>query len=416
MLLQRGVCVCTMATTKSWNIVCCSDLGRPFPVLVTDPSKWTEGDLRREIFLKYSIPGEELTVYCNQQVLPEGKPLQDCVGLRNGMAVVAVVKPFVINVYSPDRDASLKIEIPRRELRETTVSSLLQEICFRFAFQKCENDVVMVAGKFITCNKSVKISEVTEITHNCLITYTRLCCFSVPSVESYRFLKKYLHVHLPFTTDKKFALTEGFFGKKVEEVESFQWFMSWSVIVQKFNGSKEKVTLKNPMTLPVFKLREAVKDAVSVPTHQQRLVLGETVLEDWDNEGEALLVTHYPGFYDGVTLYLIQLTEGIHVKIALNKKVFSDSKPPAYINIPSPTHFMINLLGAILHDCPVKRSTWFSENEGMKKQCNCKLFVCSSTTNDFVPCSNEPVSSVEWITDGCTLTLRRPAYTAIGRS
>ena len=45
-----------MAATKSWNIVCCSDLIRPFPVLVTDPSKWTEGDLRREIFLKYSIP------------------------------------------------------------------------------------------------------------------------------------------------------------------------------------------------------------------------------------------------------------------------------------------------------------------------------------------------------------------------
>ena len=41
------------------------------------------------------------------------------------MAVVAVVKPFVINVYSPDHDASLKIEIPRRELKETAVSFLL---------------------------------------------------------------------------------------------------------------------------------------------------------------------------------------------------------------------------------------------------------------------------------------------------
>ena len=404
MLLQRGVCVYSMAATKSWNILCCSDLGRPFPVLITDPSKWTEGDLRREIFLKYSIPEEEITIYCNQQVLPEGKPLQDCAGLRNGMAVVAVVKPFVINVYSPDRDASLKIEIPRRELRETTVSTLFGEINFRFAFPSFQEEaVVMVAGKCITCNTftRTKISEITEITHNCLITYTRLRCFSV--LEGSK--KKNSHVYLPFTTNEKFALTQGFFGKKVEDLESFQWCMSWSVIVQQLNGSKEKVTLKNPTTLPIFKLREAVRDAVSVPTHQQRLVLGETVLEDWDNEGKALLVRDYPGFYDGITLYLIQLTDGIHVKIALDKLVYPFSEPQAYINIPSPTHFMTNLLGAILHKTLyVRRFYCYSETEGLKKH---KLFVCSSTTNDFVPCSNEPVSSVEWITDGCTLTLRR---------
>ena len=312
----------SMTSTKQWNIIICGVFERLMPVLVTDPSKWTEGDLRREIFKKFSIPEEELTIYCNQQVLPEGKPLQDGAGLRNGMAVVAVVKPFVINVYSPDRDASLKIEIPKRELRETTVSSLLRVISFRFAFQKCENDVAMVAGKCFTCNESTKISEVTEITHNCLITYTRLCCFSVPPVEG----SKKKNLYLPFTTNKKFALTQGFFGKKAEDVESFQWFVSWSVIVQQLDGSRKKVTLKNPMTLPIFKLREAVKDVVSVPPYQQKLVLGETVLEDWDNEGKKLFVTHYPGFYDGVTLYLIQLTDGIHVKCDYKHKGIKGSK------------------------------------------------------------------------------------------
>ena len=66
---------------------------------------------------------------------------------------------------------------------------------------------------------------------------------------------------------------------------------------------------------------------MSVPTYQQKLVLGETVLEDKDNEGKELLVTHYPGFYEGVTLYLIQLTDGIYVQVEEERET---DFPPYY--------------------------------------------------------------------------------------
>ena len=60
----------------------------------------------------------------------------------------------------------------------------------------------------------------------------------------------------------------------------------------------------------VMHFRELVKEMMGVPTQQQRLTVGTTVLEDWDEEGNIMLLQNYPAVYDGATIYLIQLTEG----------------------------------------------------------------------------------------------------------
>ena len=54
----------------------------------------------------------------------------------------------------------------------------------------------------------------------------------------------------------------------------------------------------------------------AIPTYQQRLTVGDIVLEDWDVEGRPFLLANYPAIQDGVTLYLVCLTKEIRVKVS----------------------------------------------------------------------------------------------------
>ena len=160
---------------NGWNIIVCGDFEKPLLVYV-NPSECTIADLKGNICGRMNIPESEssnLTLYYNEQELPEEKLLQDCAGLRNGVGVLAAMKPFVINVYSPDRDASLRIEIPKRELNDWNISFLLKLIHFRYAFSECKHDILAVNGRVID-DESLKITEVREIRHDCLMTYTRM--------------------------------------------------------------------------------------------------------------------------------------------------------------------------------------------------------------------------------------------------
>ena len=50
---------------------------------------------------------------------------------------------------------------------------ILRIICFKFAFPECENDVLAVSGRVI---KDIfeNITNITEITHNCILKYTKM--------------------------------------------------------------------------------------------------------------------------------------------------------------------------------------------------------------------------------------------------
>ena len=164
-----------MASNNGWNIIVCGDFEKPLLVYV-NPSQLTIADLKVTICRVMNISDSEssnLTLYYNEQELPEEKLLQDCAGLRNGVGVLAAIKPFVINVYSPDRDASLRVEIPKRELKDWKISSLLKLIRFKYAFLDCMHDILAVNGRVID-DESLKITEVREIQHDCLMTYTRM--------------------------------------------------------------------------------------------------------------------------------------------------------------------------------------------------------------------------------------------------
>ena len=66
---------------------------------------------------------------------------------------------------------------------------------------------------------------------------------------------------------------------------------------------------------PIVKLRECVEECTGVATHQQRLTIGSTIVEDWDDEDRMMFIGDYPNIHDGSLLYLVQLEGGSRMKV-----------------------------------------------------------------------------------------------------
>ena len=45
---------------------------------------------------------------------------------------------------------------------------------------------------------------------------------------------------------------------------------------------------------PTVSLKKTGTSTLSIPPHQQKLTVGSAVLEDWDEDGEVLLLCNYP--------------------------------------------------------------------------------------------------------------------------
>ena len=392
----------------SWNIVVCSDI-QPTPIVidVPDPAKWTARDLISEAAKKLGYPEEQLTLYCNETVLPEGKPLTECQGLKNGVALLATIKPSTVHVFCPHIDATLKIDIPRREWRTWTVDTLRTVVSFKLGIDlgSSQNDILALNGKILRdfsrlCETSGKESS---------LTYTRIQQFQLPLP-----IGQTKHVFAaPSNVTQKFASSDTVYNRDVSavvpltqptQVPSYpEWLTFWTITVQQLDGTKTSIKLPDINRTPIFKFRELVNEVLSIPTHQQKLTLGggsniTIELEDWDEKGKAMAIAHYPSLHDGVTLYLVQLTEGIHVKVGGVKQKRQYSRDlsislPKYINIHSPGKLSLKKLRSIMWKlCDIYSSTLY----------------CKSTGNEVLCYSDAPVASVKWIVDGCTLTMTKP--------
>ena len=163
-----------------------------------------------------------------------------------------------------------------------------------------------------------------------------------------------------------------------------QWVGKWSVVLQRLSGARNILTVdsQSPQSTTVHFLRELVETKLSIPTYQQKLVVGDIILEDWDEQGNVMLLANYPKIHDGATMYVAQLTEGIKVmhnlvanNVRVQAKVSGNSAidlPPEvdiypsqclslvkpstatctknYINIPSTQEFSIEKLYKILEN------------------------------------------------------------------
>ena len=369
----------TVLNMVSWNIIICSDI-QPTPVVICcpDPTKWTASQLRSEAGKKLGYPGEDLMLYCNETVLPDGKPLTECQGLKNGVALLATIKPYAVHVFCPHIDATLQIDIPRRELSSWTVVTLRAVVCFKLGINpsSSQNDILALEGESLFDSDKVCAIGITG-GKDSLLTYTRIQQFQLPLPTG-----NTSHVFAaPSDITNKFASSNTIYNRHVLQPAMYglrigtgtpmgmgtlpvsmgtpkgmgtmpigmgmgrpkgmgmgtmpigmapshpaqqhpNWLCFWTITVQQLDGTKTSIELPDINRTPIYKLRELVKEALSIPTHQQKLTLGggsnnTIVLEDWDEEGRAMDIAHYPSLHDGVTLYLVQLTEGIHVKVTV---------------------------------------------------------------------------------------------------
>ena len=305
--------------------------------------------------------------------------LIECDGMRNGVALLIGIKPIVINVHYSYDSVSLQVEIPKSEFQRWTVSTLREVICFKrgLAVKNCLADLLIVSGNIL--NDSTQISEIPEIKHNCHLTFTR--------VERIRICEptevgKGRHILLPKGTNLEFARRHCFKGKSSTGYYSICNNSSWTFTIQQLNGCKTQVTVTPSVSIQ--KLRSAIEKETSVPTHQQRLATGidSVILEDWNDTGkDEMLLSHYQSLYDSATIFLVQLTNGIRVKV-------HDSRLDC-VEIHNPNTFTVTRLINVIRKYHYKYG----------------YCLCNYDTKQSVCPSDKPITTVDWITDGCVLSL-----------
>ena len=344
-----------------------------------------------------------MTFYTGSSELPEGVPLKECNGVKNGTGLLTIIKPFIIKVYSPDVDGTITVEIPIREFDDWEIDTLVKTICFKRGFGvsrensqgHMSDDLLVFNGKLLGEDPKVKVSSIPDISNGCLMTYTRFRKGQLHTPQNSR-----IDVIFPETVDSNFAMNCCFYQRNLK---GENWLHAWKIIVQQLDGSKTTLTLRYPHKMSVIDLRKVVEQELSIPPHQQKLLLrDDVVLEDWkttSNGGyDKTFITDYPSFFDGIKLYIVQLTGGIRVNVS--------SETRSYRHVVS--HGSISI-----HDC----SLWTLQKLSLVMKALTKSYLSNqaylyvegttdvpqATPKSFSP-SDKLVSSVDWITDNCTLT------------
>ena len=83
----------------SLNILLCGDLPNTIVVSVTDPAKWTVDNLKQLVIKDVpKATKSDITFSFCKNKLPEGVPLKECDGVKNGTGLLTSIKPFIIKV------------------------------------------------------------------------------------------------------------------------------------------------------------------------------------------------------------------------------------------------------------------------------------------------------------------------------
>ena len=305
-----------------WNIVVCGDLSEEaFVVQVSDPKIQTIAHIKKQIEKIMQIPSCELNLYQNERKLTDDKVLKDSEGLGNGVAVCAILKPIVLTVLRADCGVSVEIKIPRQEFPKWTVSILKEIVCFKFLMDPDSPHVLASAG-----HKLEKHKNLCEFVRNeSIVTLTPLKhvkMINPPSVSGKT------TVILPAScsltrASQSFLYSRDLFPVTRKEhnidfeifAEEPNWLGKWSVsVVQQFPCTKIELVISNPRYTTVQSLRSKIQAELSIPTHQQKLLVGDIVLEEWDEDGKIMLLANYPTLFAGATISVVKLTDGIQMK------------------------------------------------------------------------------------------------------
>ena len=386
---------------KNWTIIVCGDFDKPLAILVPDPAKWCVSDLKKEVTKKINVPEDKQTLYCLEKVVPEGIPFQKCEGMENGVALCLALKPVIISAHRADLHATVQVEIPQNEFGDWTVSDLRNIVCAKFNLEPLPDHILALEGDIL--EDKIKVNE--YIKGDCTVIIAPMKHVIFPTLNN----NGSRRVTLPINTSLPQVSEDVFYKREVklscDSSSTASWTGYWIVSICKDDDTKKDIHLTGCRYTPVFHLRELVQKEFSIPPHQQKLTIGTTVLEDWDEDGKALLLCHYPSIHNGVTIELVHVTEGIHVRLADvdDKKSLKISEkngilskapkicPPKYINIPNPREMTVRMLANIMKNCGLKVGG--------------QIFNNNLLSNNSFSISNARICDTKLITDGCLLNI-----------
>ena len=394
-----------MATEqKNWTVIVCGDFDKPLAILVPDPVKWTISDLKKEVSKKINVPEGKQILYCLEKVVPEGIPLPKCEGMENGVALCLALKPVIISAHCADLHATVQVEIPQNEFGDWTVSDLRNIVCAKFNLEPLPDHILALEGDIL--EDEMKVNEYIKGDCTVIIAPMQHVIFPTPNQNGSR------RVTLPIDTSLPQVSEDVLYKRKAQiscdSSSKAPWTGYWVVSIRKNDATEKNIRLTSCQNTPMFHLRELVEEQFSIPPHQQKLTIGTTVLEDWDEDGKVLLLCNYPYIHDGVTIELCHVTEGIHVKLEgvddkislkISEKNGILSKqpkicPPDHINIPNPREMTVRILRNIMTNCGLEVVGQIFNNSLL------------SSCNSF-PISNARICDTKLIRDGCMLGIKK---------
>ena len=364
------------------NLVICGHF-EPFALEISNPEETLVSSIIERIATTLHVPSVEISLYFNDQLLQPASPLSPQCGtqLRSGAALLVVVTPLIITIQRYDTDASFNVEISRLKAPPQWETDELFEFClYKAGMPRRKNGKYVFTVQGIVLKEGKTISDYTFLNSNFTISITFLKALvykdNITSVFQPKSSSDTHSVLIPTScTGNKLLNSEqtkvtdnsySYDTKKSNRLGQFQlgspsrkqskWYGQWKLTIQAIDGTKKKIELRNNCLTPVYELRREVSSYGKI-----RLIIGETVLKDFDEEGHIMLLCSYPQLHDGATLYQINLPDAITIKCqyrighpsvacnsdflhrALERELDEDCtiKRPEFICIENPKNFTI---------------------------------------------------------------------------
>ena len=351
------------------NVIVCGD---PLPeplVVVIYLEKARVCDLKGCIEERTNIPVQQQTLYLGERLLSYSDRLSDIKGMRDGAAICLTYtdETFTINVKRGDTEGNIKVYLPHSEAHQWSIAALRQLIMNKFDIPVDTPHLLVVQGEILKDTTGggdeAKIKDYLDYMpfFNCTLILTilskvELCrpsfacpkaSIMVPLDTSKEFLdRKMCHNHRHYQWEE-----EDTKGKSL--CQHFMQF-HWTIYIKQLNGTKTTINLSadnpkvktdQPWAISVFILRELVSEKLSIPTYQQRLVFGDTVLNDWSECGTRLQLLSDYHIVNGATISLVILTDGTRITFSQQQRT---GQLVDYINIPTPDKTTVKQLESII--------------------------------------------------------------------
>ena len=414
-----------MASTSinGWNVIVCGDLPKLILLYVPEPDKCTVVQLKEMIEEKTKIPRDHQVLYFKEKELDSDKEvLKNCSAeMRNGIAIcVGRLDRFIINVQNADNGVQMEFKLPPNEAQDWLIAALRRLICYRFGIKVEAYHMLAIEGITLEDNRKssrngrrseMVIRDYEQIKSGCMITLTLLSKIEICRPFS---ANNKDNITLPLNTSKGFANEKichsRLHSREIEDspesdedpiICQHAWDVGWTIYIKQLDGTKTSINIPSePQDMSVFRLREMINERISVPTYQQRLVCGETILCDWSINGDSKaclqLLSDYQ-LYDGITISLVILTTGI--QIWKPKEGFFSPRLAymPYINIPCPDKMTVRQLESIINYLSNSWTVAFHEKGCVRYKSSSRSQTPASVGSRCKP--DQPVSSLTWLSE-----------------